>query len=142
MAPPETAQQGVPATQNSHLAALAGGKECDLQGDPAAGAVNGLTLSLRTRAPVAIALAVAGVALIAWLVTARPDAAALRGLPADQRAALTERTVANLREVCQGPERPRDFCREQAELVLRLPECSGACRAQARNELLADTAVR
>jgi hypothetical protein len=120
------------------FAVLPGGKDATCG---AAAAVERPTLTWRSRTPVAVAFGVAALALIGWLVSAQP-AATLRGLPADQRAQLAERTLANLRDVCHGAERPRDFCREQANLVLQLPECDQVCRAQARDVLVADSAVK
>jgi len=41
----------------------------------------------------------------------------------------------NLRDICQGSDRPREFCREQANLLLALPECG---RSLARYEIVGD----
>ncbi len=99
-------------------------------------------LGLPSRAPVAVAFGVAALALVGWLCTAHPATASLGELSASQRAGLVERTLSNLREICRGGERPREFCREQARLVLEVPECRDECQAAAREELLADLAVR
>ena len=62
-------------------------------------------------------------------------------MPAEQRRALVERTLSNLREVCAPRKpRPRELCRDQAMLLLDLPECDAGCVAAARNELLLDGA--
>lgn len=44
--------------------------------------------------------------------------------------ALYDRTVESLGGVCRShPTNLEDFCRDQAELVVRFPECDAACRA-------------
>jgi hypothetical protein len=93
----------------------------------------------RGRLPLAVGAGAALVGLAFWLFTAPTE---LRRLPSQERAALAERTLANLRDICRGNDRPRDFCRDQANLLLDLPECGQACRTEARDELLADTAVK
>lgn len=87
-----------------------------------------------------VAFAVALVALVMWLLSS--GTVSLRQLPAEERAALYERTLANLHDICRTSDRPREFCKEQATLLLSLPECEPACHAEARQELMADTAVR
>ncbi len=39
-------------------------------------------------------------------------------------------------------DRPREFCKAQAEFALALPECTGACQALAREELRVNSAVK
>ena len=90
--------------------------------------------------PIAIAFAVAFLGLVMWLVTRDPGS--IQNLPPRERAALYERTLANLRELCRASDRPREFCKDQATLLLSLPECDQACHADARQELLADAAVK
>jgi hypothetical protein len=92
--------------------------------------------------PIAVASAVALAALVFWFLTGQSVPATLRHLPAAERAALVDHTLGNLRDVCGGSDRPREFCKDQATLLLQLPECQSACQAQARAELLADSAVR
>ena len=93
-----------------------------------------------SRLPVVAAFAVALVSLVMWFLTS--GTGSLRQLPAEERAALYQRTLENLHDICRASDRPRDFCREQATLLLSLPECEQACQAQARQELMADTAVK
>ena len=100
------------------------------------------TLVWRSRVPIALSFGVAAVAFVLWLVTGRSDPAALRQLPGTARAALVERTLSNLREICRGADRPRDFCRDQARILTGLPECGPGCQAEAREELMADAAVK
>lgn len=52
------------------------------------------------------------------------------GLAAGDRQALYARTMANLESVCRSEKAPElaEFCSEQAEVALRLPECDDACR--------------
>jgi hypothetical protein len=66
---------------------------------------------------------------------------ALRALPAQDRAALYQRTMATLRDVCEPapPRSLRAFCREQAALVLELRECDTECREIARRNLTVPT---
>jgi len=65
------------------------------------------------------------------------DLRALSTLPPGQRVALYQRTLENLQTVCAGPDagKVEAFCREQAELALRLPECDAACGRLARGHL-------
>jgi len=95
---------------------------------------------MRGLLPIAIAFGVALLGLVMWLLTRDPGS--LQKLPPRERAALYERTLLNLHDVCRASDRPREFCREQASLVLSLPECDQACQADARQELLADMAVK
>lgn len=76
-------------------------------------------------------------ALAAWLWVAGRERRALSALPAAERQALVERTLQTLRGICAEPEerRPLELCREQAELVLRLPECDAGCQAAALAQL-------
>jgi hypothetical protein len=91
---------------------------------------------------VLVVFAAALVGAVVWFVTQQSDASMVRDLPPAERAKVAERAVSNLRDVCQRADRPREFCREQAQIVVGLPECDGACRALAQGELAADTAVR
>ena len=100
------------------------------------------TLVWRSRVPIAVSFGVAAIALVLWLSTTRSGPAALRQLPAGERGALVERTLSNLREICRNGDRPREFCRDQARILLDLPECQLACQAEAREELMADSAVK
>lgn len=126
-----------PARMNpSQIAILPGGDPGISQGDPAGRTIR----SWRSSIPVAFAVAL--LAAFLWFLTVRSLPATLRQLPAEQRAALVDHALRNLRDVCHGGGRPREFCREQATLLVELPECQGACQAQAREELLADSAVK
>ncbi len=139
MPPGDATKRGSYPSTALRFAVLPGGK--DAAPGATAVAVERPTLSWRSRTPVTVAFGVAALALVGWLVTTRP-AATVRNLPAEQRAALVERTLANLKDVCHGAERPRDFCRDEASLVLQVPECDEVCRAQARDVLVADSAVK
>ena len=79
-------------------------------------------------------LAIAGAAYF-W--SADEETRALRQLPAEQRLGLYQRTMENLRTICDpAPGRSmRDFCREQAALALRFRECDEACRVIARRHM-------
>jgi len=61
----------------------------------------------------------------------------IRALPAEQRRALYQRTVENLKTICDpAPGRSvREFCRNQASLALKFSECDDDCRRTARRHL-------
>ncbi len=138
MHPGDARPRSASPTPGLRFAVLPGGRDA---ATGAALAVERPTLTWRSRTPIAAAFGVAALALVGWLVSSQP-AATLRDLPADQRGAIVERTLASLRDVCHGTERPREFCRDQATLVLQLPECDRVCREQARDVLVADSAVK
>ena len=77
------------------------------------------------------------VALVWWSATS--DERAIRGLPEAQRLPLLRSTIANLKNVCDPapPLSMRDFCRRQAELAVKVSECTGdpACQQLARRHL-------
>lgn len=76
--------------------------------------------------------------LLCWWM-ADDDAGEVRALPDAERLPLYHRAVANLRNVCDpgAPRSLRDFCRREAELVLRFRECDSepACQELARRHL-------
>jgi hypothetical protein len=123
-------------TTTSHFAMLRGSKSNDWR------AANQPLSGRDSRIPVAIAFGVALGAVVALLASQDAPGSRVRALPAAQRAAVLERTVGNLRDVCKANDRPREFCRGQAELALSLPECTEACQSLAREELRADSAVK
>lgn len=69
-----------------------------------------------------------------WIWQGYSDEATFVDMPEDVRRGLYLRTLENLRTVCPAPSDPvrTEFCREQADLLLRLPECDGECRELAR----------
>lgn len=75
-----------------------------------------------------LALSVAGL----WLVAARCRERDVQALPAAERAAFVQRTLANLRGPCAEVSALADACRAQAELLFDVPECDDACRQLAR----------
>lgn len=83
----------------------------------------------------------AGVAILAlfaaWGWLRDREVRELSHLPAETRQGLYQRSMANLTSVCVGAEAQRveAFCREEAERVLRLPECDEACERIARARL-------
>jgi hypothetical protein len=79
--------------------------------------------------------------LAAWGLLSDRKARELAGLPPPTRQELYERTMANLASICAGTDsrRREDFCREQAELALRFPECDATCERLARAILLQPT---
>ena len=76
-------------------------------------------------------------ALLWWSLTA--DVRALRSLPDEQRLAIYNGTLDNLRNTCDPapPRSLRDFCRTQAELIVKFRECDAdrRCREVARRHL-------
>jgi hypothetical protein len=122
------------------LAVLPGGKGGDLPVAP--GGAGRHEAGLPSRRHVGIAFGVAILAALLWAWSGLRDTRAMRNLPAVERAALCQRTRENLREICQGRDRPREFCRAQATLLLDLPECDVDCQGEARRELMADFAVK
>lgn len=85
-------------------------------------------------AVVATGLATAG---IAYFWSAGEGTRALRRLPAEQRLGLYQRTMENLRTICDpAPGRSmREFCRTEAERALQFPECDEVCRVIARRHM-------
>ena len=61
----------------------------------------------------------------------------IRALPPPQRQVLYQRTMENLKAICDpAPGRSmRDFCRNQASLALKFNECDDDCRRTARRHL-------
>ena len=131
-------------TVRSQFAILPGGKHRTPQGDPRdSGRERKTALAWRSRLPLVTAFGVALVTLVLWIVTIQSGPAALRHLPVKERAALVQRTLSNLHDICRGGDRPRDFCKRAGEACSSTsPSATEACRAEAREELLADTAVK
>ena len=94
------------------------------------------------RLSIALFFGVSIVAGLLWVFSSTVNARTVRDLPTSARAALCERTRDNLRDLCGGKDRPREFCREQANLLLTLQECDAECQAAAREEILSDSAVK
>jgi hypothetical protein len=84
------------------------------------------------------AIVVAG---FAWWWSATAEDRAIRSLPEPERRSLYQRTMANLETICEpaAPRSMRDFCRGQAELATRLPECDGSCQEIAHRHLTLPT---
>lgn len=64
-------------------------------------------------------------------------AAFLSTLSEPERKALYERSLRNLNDVCSSKSRGGidAFCREQAELIVKLPDCDDECRKLASPHL-------
>lgn len=98
------------------------------------------TLEMRTAKPrsrVASAFLVVLIGLVlfvAWGWLRDRELRDLTSLPPEARAGLYHRTLENLASVCaEGNAARHDaFCREQAEIALRFPECDAACERLAR----------
>ena len=77
-------------------------------------------------------LALVIVVLIAlWTIDRHAEERALRNLPEADRRALYQRTLENVRTICASDARFRleGYCRDQADLLLALPECDSPCKA-------------
>ena len=85
----------------------------------------------------AAAVAVASLTAAGTWLLSDDEAREIRALPAVHRRALYQRTMENLKEVCDpAPGRSvREFCRRQATLALKFPECDDGCRQIARRHL-------
>jgi hypothetical protein len=81
-----------------------------------------------------IAAIVGAIFLVVWSEGA--ERRAIRDMPQTERQALFARTVQNLKSVCAAPsDAMRDFCGEQARLVLEFSECDHACQVLADRQL-------
>lgn len=78
-----------------------------------------------------LALAVALLAALAALAWPDPAGEALRRMAPPERQALYLRTRANVAALCGRDAALRDACRDEVQLLRRLPECDAACQAEA-----------
>lgn len=84
---------------------------------------------------IGLALAVVAITFLWWL-QGTSEERALRDLPDDERHALYDRTLENLRTICaRENEGLSGFCRRQAKIVIALPECDAGCRSLAKAHL-------
>jgi hypothetical protein len=74
---------------------------------------------------------------IGWWWAAGDEKRALRALPDQQREGLYQRTMENLRTICDpvAPKSLREYCRAQAGFALQFDECDASCRETARRHL-------
>jgi len=73
-----------------------------------------------------LALVVAGT----WLSNRHLSQQELLALPSQQRHALYVHTLETLETICthaQGPDLT-EYCREQTQFIVRLPECAANCQ--------------
>ncbi len=68
--------------------------------------------------------------ILLWLLQSTHDRRVLLELPEAERKALYDRSMETLRTVCLPPLQGAliEFCKDQAELVSKLPECDGECQ--------------
>ncbi|MFZ5439712.1 MAG: hypothetical protein ACOZQL_06870 [Myxococcota bacterium] len=91
------------------------------------------------RGLLSLALFVAALGVIGWF-RGRLDRA-LADLPVEERRALYQRTLENLRTCSRnGGEALSPYCEDQAAFIRHFPECDQPCRALARD--LAPRATR
>jgi len=84
---------------------------------------------------IAIALAVL-IAVGLWLWFAGAEQRAIRSLPRDERAALYQRTLENVRTICASSDLALGpYCAEQSRILLLFAECDADCRELARLQL-------
>jgi hypothetical protein len=78
----------------------------------------------------ALVLMVLVSAALVWLRSRDAEHDAIRRLSDAERRALYERTLRTLRSSCDPKTRPQglaDFCRAQADFILKFPECDSVC---------------
>jgi len=95
------------------------------------------TISKKPLLVAGILLALALLLAVWWWWGGRAERVAIADLDPQERAALYQRTLQNLRSTCEPPERPRgldDYCRRQADFILKFPECDSACRSLANRQ--------
>jgi hypothetical protein len=81
-------------------------------------------------------LVIAG-AIALWIWQTGQEERAIADMSQNERIEFYQRTLQNLTAVCadHDDERLADFCREQAELAVRFPECDSSCADLARTFL-------
>jgi hypothetical protein len=94
-------------------------------------------IELHNAARAGAALLVAILAVVGWGWISGREGRAFERLPAEERRALLDRTLTNLRNVCSGPDEVQlqRFCEEQALVALRLPECDAECKVVAERHV-------
>ena len=71
-----------------------------------------------------------------WLWFAGAEQRAIRRLPRDERVALYQRTLENVRTICASDDLALGpYCAEQARILLLFVECDGGCRELAGVQL-------
>jgi hypothetical protein len=82
----------------------------------------------------AVAIAIACLVVVVWLRGPDQESVAIRSLPEHERRALYDRTLGTLESSCSPSRRRKgldDFCRTQAEFVVKFPECDARCASLA-----------
>jgi hypothetical protein len=84
-----------------------------------------------------LAAAMLSLTAVTYSLVSDDEAREIRALPVDQRQGLYHRTIENLKTICDpAPGRSvREFCRGQAALALKFPECDDDCRRVARRHM-------
>jgi hypothetical protein len=84
-----------------------------------------------------IALALAAlIGVGVWLWFAGSEQRAIRRLPRDDRVALFQRTLENVRTICASTDLALGpYCAEQARILLLFAECDSGCRELAGVQL-------
>ncbi len=91
----------------------------------------------RVELALVVAAAVAVLAAIAYVTLGAERG--LRGVPAEQRAAILARTLDELRQSCgaEPPDALKEHCRELASFAAQFDECGGECASLVRRQLAA-----
>jgi hypothetical protein len=88
----------------------------------------------KTIAAAALLLSVAAVVAVLSLKGPDAETKAITALSEAERRALYERILRTLETTCDQAKRPHgldDFCKEQAEFIVKFPECDAACASRA-----------
>jgi hypothetical protein len=76
------------------------------------------------------------IAIGVWIWWQGSERRAIRNLPVYERAALYQRTLANVKTVCGSSDLAlEEYCRDQARLLLEFPECDDVCREMASTRI-------
>lgn len=83
--------------------------------------------------PWAATLLLWGLFASVWLSRAISTDREIRELPTGERRALFDRTLETLNTTCRRARKAnlQDYCRDQAALIVRFPECLESCRQAA-----------
>jgi hypothetical protein len=86
---------------------------------------------------IVLAFVIVAVPFALWLQAESGKQRAIRELPEAERKALYERTLSTLETTCalRGSDGLAKYCRDQAELIVRFPECDRRCNASAERWL-------
>ncbi len=105
------------------------------QPQPPAASTSAPSRTAAASGPIRLLLAAAvavGVWMAALSVHERRLDRAITALPPTMQHEMYRRTYEELATVCSTQPGLDDHCRDEAELIVRFPQCDGACRTLAR----------